>query len=246
MPTRSNDPPRLPPNPLGEGGPPPPSRRWGRKTVILGSGLLLLTLGSGALLANRLLAGAPQQTEEPTRPKTHGKQAGLEGKRGEHGDKPAANHAGKEQKSHGEENPNPSGASAPTAETAEAVAYLGQGPSKLGEFRIKLFDPVTRTVLRVSFRLEGVIACADETAFQSFLKSSLRFFREQIQVAVRSSDVPDFSDPQLRVLRRRMIARVNRAYNRDYLRSLEIKDLAVHESIDNAPYVRWQSPAANP
>lgn len=210
-----------------------------------GLGFLVLTLATGAVLANWLWASPLPAPHTLAPSETPGKQSGHIAKGGSHA-RPAAGETPAKEAGHAAKGKVDTPRTTATTQPDPSLAYLGEGRCKLGEFSVNLFDPVMRSVLRVSFRLEGVIACDDEAAFQAFLKSSFRSLREQIQVAVRASDAPDFADPQLRVLRRRMIARVNRAFNGQFLRSVAVRDLAVHESIDRGPFVRWQAPALEP
>jgi len=124
-------------------------------------------------------------------------------------------------------------------------AFLGKGRARLGPFSVKIFDPLTHTMLRTDFSLEGVIACEDETEFERFLRSSQQFFREQVMVSMRTSDAVDFADPSLQLVKRRIVARVNRALGRPFLKSVELKNFTVYESVENSPYVRWQPAAAD-
>jgi len=119
--------------------------------------------------------------------------------------------------------------------------YLGEGRAQLGDFSVKLYDPVTRTLLRVDFRLKGVTACQDEAEFANFLRSRFQFLREQVMIALRSSDMVDLTDPQLTIVKRRIVARVNRAFGQPFLKSVELENFGVYESVDHSPYVRWQA-----
>lgn len=193
----------------------------------------------------------------------HGaKEEKKEDKKGEksaHAKKPAAEgkHGGKEakgEKGHakpGKEERSSHAAGREKLEGDEATdgaddqpAYLGKGRARLGLFSVKIFDPLTHTMLRTDFGLEGVIVCEDEAEFQRFLRSSQQFFREQVMVAIRTSDAVDFADPSLQLVKRRIVARVNRALGRPFLKSVDLKSFTVYESVENSPYVRWQPAAA--
>ena len=249
----------------GQQEPPSPRPRLSRKALIAAAAILLILLVGGAIYAARRGSdaapeaskqekagakegkskhGSKDQKKEPKKEaktaKAHAKpahgeakEAGKEGK-----------HAKKESKKPAEDPPGKSPPPAEAVEAAEQPAYLGEGRALMGSFSVKIFDPLTRTMLRTDFKLEAVLACEDEAEFQGFLRSHLQFFREQVMVALRTSDAVDFADPSLQLVTRRMIARVNRAMGRPFVKSVQIKDFTVYESVDNSPYVRWQPAAA--
>ena len=119
------------------------------------------------------------------------------------------------------------------------VAYHGDGRVELGDFSVKVFNPVTRVVLRTDFRLEGVTSCADQDAFEQFIQGNHRFFREQVMVSVRNSDLEELTDPKLHLLKRRIIARVNLALGEPFLISVDVKDFNLLESLDRSGFVRY-------
>ena len=128
------------------------------------------------------------------------------------------------------------------------LAYFGDGKAELGEFSVKIFDPVTGTALRTDFRLEGQTVYADEGAFEQFMKNNNRFFREQVMVTVRNCELRDLVDPDLKLLEKKLVSRVNRALGRRILKSTRIKDFDLLESTDNSSFVQreWSDDAAIP
>jgi len=133
----------------------------------------------------------------------------------------------------------PSGSGQTDCATGEpGVAYRGDGRVELGDFSIKVFNPVTRVLLRTDFRLEGVTSCTDQEAFEQFIKGRHRIFREQVMVSVRNSDLDELTDPKLRLLKRRIVARVNLALGERFLRSVDVKDFSLLESFDRSDFVR--------
>ena len=64
------------------------------------------------------------------------------------------------------------------------LSYSGGGKVELGDFSIRIFDPITRTTLKSDFQLEGTAVTRDEGAFQKFMRNNRRFFREQVTVAL--------------------------------------------------------------
>jgi len=119
------------------------------------------------------------------------------------------------------------------------VAYHGDGRVELGDFSVKVFNPVTRVMLRTDFRLEGVTSCEDHGEFERFIQGNHRFFREQVMVSVRNSDLDELTDPRLHLLKRRIVARVNLTMGEPFLKSVDIKDFNLFESIDRSGFLRY-------
>ncbi|NUQ64963.1 MAG: hypothetical protein HUU20_21070 [Pirellulales bacterium] len=126
------------------------------------------------------------------------------------------------------------------AETLPDVKYDGGGRAHLGEYSVKVYDPVNRTTLRADFVLEGEIACADRAGFDSWMAGHGRALREQVMVAVRNSDTAELTDPKLTVLGGKLLARVNRSFNEPFLKSVKFKSFLLYESVRNSDYVLWE------
>lgn len=112
------------------------------------------------------------------------------------------------------------------------MAYRGEGRVNLGRYCVRTFNPITRVSQQADFQLEGVTACRNRRAFQAFLKSNHRFFREQVMISVRNSQQDELLDPDLRLLKRRIVARVNLAMDEPFLKSVAIKDFCLLESVE--------------
>ncbi len=124
-------------------------------------------------------------------------------------------------------------------------AYLGDGKAELGDYSIRVFDPITRSVLRTDFRLEGSTSLGDEASFQQFMRCNRRFFREQVAVVFRSHNLDDLASPDLKLLGRKIVARVNRSLGERMLKSAEIKDFSLYESMDHSGFVPWEAEAGD-
>jgi hypothetical protein len=120
------------------------------------------------------------------------------------------------------------------------LAYFGDGRAELGEFSVRMFDPLTRITMRADFKLEGKTQYGDERSFQEFMRHNNRFFREQVNVALRSCDPEELADADVDQLEGRLVARVNRALGHDFLESAEMKDFALFESVDKSSFVRLE------
>jgi len=130
-----------------------------------------------------------------------------------------------------------SGSRVGRAERMGDVAYLGDGRAGLGTFSIRVFSPLTRSTLRTNFDLEGETCCQDREAFDKFMKGHSRFFREQVMITIRNSHVEDLLDPDLTLLRKKIVARVNRTLGYRFLESVDFNGFAVYESVENSSYV---------
>lgn len=111
-------------------------------------------------------------------------------------------------------------------------AYLGEGRAELGDYNVRMFDPITQCSLRSEFRLEGQTTLGDEGAFQEFMGRKQRFFREQVAVVLRTYNPNELDSPNLDLLGRKIVARVNRSLGERVLNSVEVKDFALYESVD--------------
>jgi len=112
------------------------------------------------------------------------------------------------------------------------LSYLGNGRVELGEYNVRVYDAAAQATLQTEFRLEGETACGSQGSFQEFLQSNHRFFREQVAVGLRACSGGELLDPDLPLLERKLVSRVNRALGRKFLKSLDIKDYVACESYD--------------
>lgn len=115
-------------------------------------------------------------------------------------------------------------------------AYLGDGKAELGEYCVHIFDPITQSEMRTEFRLEGTTSYGDEASFHRFMRCNHRFFREQVAVVFRMHNLDELVAPDLNLLGRKIVARVNRSLDQPVLRSAQVKDFGVYESIDRSGF----------
>ena len=118
-----------------------------------------------------------------------------------------------------------------------ALNYLGNGRAELGDYSICVFDPITQSTLRTDFKLEGATKLGDEATFQQFMERKGRFFREQVAVVFRTHNLDDLATPDLDLLGRKIVARVNRSLGEKVLESAKIKNFCLSESIDRSGFV---------
>lgn len=120
------------------------------------------------------------------------------------------------------------------------LKYLGEGRAELGAFSIKVFDPAARVGVWSEFKLEGQTCFPNDPSFQQFMRCNNRFIREQVMVTVRGCDAEDLDGHDLRILEKKIAARVNRTLGCEFLESVEIKNYAASESVNNSSYVPYK------
>jgi len=117
------------------------------------------------------------------------------------------------------------------------LTYFGNGRAELGDYSICVFDPITQSTLRTDFKLEGATKLGDEATFQQFMERNGRFFQEQVAVVFRTHNLDDLESPDLDLLGRKIVARVNRSLGEKMLESAKIKNFCLSESIDRSGFV---------
>ncbi len=120
------------------------------------------------------------------------------------------------------------------------MKYEGDGRANLGDYSVKIYDPVTRTALRADFALEGETSCGDRPSFDNWLAGHRYLLREQVMIAVRNGNVEEFTDPKLGLLSRKIVARVNRILGRPFLKSVRFKGFVLYESVQNSEFTLWE------
>ncbi len=111
----------------------------------------------------------------------------------------------------------------------ERLGYYGHGVAELGKYRVEIFDPISKYLFRVDFELMGRTELEKKQDFQKFMNGHLRSFKEQVSMAVRTCTLDDLRDPTHRIFAKRITARVNRIFGKDFLEAIEIPHYLVSE-----------------
>ncbi|TWU27810.1 hypothetical protein [Bythopirellula polymerisocia] len=98
---------------------------------------------------------------------------------------------------------------APAKESAEIAIYNMREVS-LGTFHVVTYDADTGSSLNVDFDLFGTVLASEEGEFLQLYTENERRLREQILVTVRGADISDLSDPDLDLIKRKILEKVNR------------------------------------
>jgi flagellar FliL protein len=85
---------------------------------------------------------------------------------------------------------------------------------KLGSYHVVTFNTETGTSLNIDFELYGTVLAKEEEEFTHLFEANEVRVREQILVTVRGSEVADLSDPDLGLLKRKILEKVNRTLGR--------------------------------
>jgi hypothetical protein len=128
----------------------------------------------------------------------------------------------------------------------EDLSYEKGGRVDFGEFAVRVFDPATGNSLQITLRLRGTLVDDDQEAFWAFMSGHHRAFREQVAVTIRNCDVEDLLDPRLRVLKGRLVSRINRGLGRRLLKSVRIDDYRLYESLAGTDFVERRLPGPKP
>jgi hypothetical protein len=88
---------------------------------------------------------------------------------------------------------------------------------KLGSYHVVTFNTETGTSLNIDFELYGTVLAKEEKEFTELFEANKVRLREQILVTVRGSDVTDLSDPDLGLLKRKILEKTNRTLGKPLL-----------------------------
>jgi hypothetical protein len=88
---------------------------------------------------------------------------------------------------------------------------------KLGSYHVVTFNTQTGTSLNIDFELYGTVLAKEEKDFHHLFQANEVRVREQILVIVRGTEVADLSDPDLGLLKRKILEKTNRTLGRPLL-----------------------------
>jgi flagellar FliL protein len=84
----------------------------------------------------------------------------------------------------------------------------------LGNYHVLTPNADKGTSLNVDFELFGTVLVEEESDFLQLYESSERRIREQILITIRSAAATDLTDPELGLIKRRILEKTNRALGR--------------------------------
>ncbi len=99
----------------------------------------------------------------------------------------------------------------------------------LGEYSVTFGQPNASTALRIDFHLAGIVLAEDEKEFENLMERYPARFRQIVLREVRSADRADFDDPELGLLKRRILEKSNDLFGSPILKSLIVDDFSYLE-----------------
>lgn len=102
------------------------------------------------------------------------------------------------------------GSSADSSNKPASVATYNMREVSLGTFHVVTYDADTGSSLNVDFDLFGTVLASEEGEFLQLYTDNERRLREQILVTVRGANITDLSDPDLDLIKRKILEKTNR------------------------------------
>ena len=95
---------------------------------------------------------------------------------------------------------------------------------ELGDFNVSIHQASSNTTLYVNCKIMGCVKEDDQSAFEKMLATNKNRLRERILVELRSADPADIAEPGLGLIKRRILEKSNRLFEKPYLRSIVISE----------------------
>jgi flagellar FliL protein len=99
----------------------------------------------------------------------------------------------------------------------------------LGRFTITNHRLPTEATFRVDFQLFGIIAEKNESEFMKLFERNKYRFRDRVIVEMRNFDIDDLTDPELGLIKRRILEKSNTLLGRPLLRAVVFADYSFVE-----------------
>lgn len=99
----------------------------------------------------------------------------------------------------------------------------------LGSFHVVTYNAESRTTLNIDFNLAGVVLADEESDFFTLFESNEQRIKEQVIITVRGMSVTDFTDPNLGLIKRKILEKTNRALGKPLLHEAIISEFAFVE-----------------
>ncbi|MCG8587592.1 MAG: hypothetical protein MI757_23030 [Pirellulales bacterium] len=97
-------------------------------------------------------------------------------------------------------------------------------------FQVTSHKPASNTTLRIDFSLYGIVLDDNVDEFGELLEKNKHRYRDSIGQIMRSSEVTDFTDPGLALLKRKILEKTNRIIGKPLLESVIFSDFSFIES----------------
>ena len=91
------------------------------------------------------------------------------------------------------------------------------------------FQPETNTTLRIDFHLSATVLEDDLDDFEEFRQTHKNRLREQVIRIMRRAEITDLTDPDLALIKRRILEKSNRVLGKPLLQQIVIGDFSFVE-----------------
>ena len=99
----------------------------------------------------------------------------------------------------------------------------------LGDYSLTIPQRNSEMALRADFTLAGTVLAADESTFANLMEKHPARFREIVLYEFRNSEREDLDDPELGLIKRRILERSNKLFGKPILKSVMIPDFSYIE-----------------
>lgn len=100
---------------------------------------------------------------------------------------------------------------------------------QLGDYSLTISERNSSTALRADFTLAGIVLAPDESAFTNLMEKNAARFREIVLYEFRNSEREDLDDPQLGLIKRRILERSNNLFGKPILKGVMFPDFSYIE-----------------
>lgn len=99
----------------------------------------------------------------------------------------------------------------------------------LGDYSLTIAQRNSSTALRADFTLAGTVLASDESSFSNLMEKHPARFREIVLYEFRNSEREDLDDPELGLIKRRILERSNKLFGKPILKTLMFPDFSYIE-----------------
>jgi flagellar FliL protein len=97
-------------------------------------------------------------------------------------------------------------------------------------FQVISHKPASNTTQRIDFSLYGIVLEENVEEFGQLLEKNKHRYRDSVGQIMRSSEVTDFTDPGLGLIKRKILEKTNRIIGKPLLESVIVSDFSFFES----------------
>lgn len=100
---------------------------------------------------------------------------------------------------------------------------------QLGDYSITISQKNSSVALRADFTLAGTVLATDHSSIENFMDKYKARFREIVLYEFRNSEREDLDDPELGLIKRRILERSNNLFGKPILKTLMFPDFSYIE-----------------